>query len=61
MKRKYWASFDNGHDYFSLEFESEYRAGSKANKEDAMKELRRKYGKSIARGAEIICIYRWEY
>ena len=43
--RKYLATFDNGHDYCSIEFESDYRAGSKKNAEDAKSELWRKNGR----------------
>lgn len=42
--RKYLATFDNGHDYFEVEFESEHRAGSKANAEDARWAMKQKYG-----------------
>ena len=42
--RKYLATFDNGHDYFEVEFESEHRAGSKANAEDARYTMKQKHG-----------------
>lgn len=44
MKRTYTAFCDNGHDYFSFEFESEHRANSKANKEDAYYAGKRRLG-----------------
>jgi hypothetical protein len=47
--RKYLATFDNGHDYCSVEFESDYRAGSKMNEEDAKNELWRKLGGKTAK------------
>lgn len=44
QNRKYIASCDNGHDYFSFEFYSTHRANSKANKEDAIYEFHRSFG-----------------
>ena len=38
--RNYIAQCDNGHEYFCIEFQSEHRAGSKANEEDAKKALK---------------------
>ena len=46
-ERKYLASCDDGHDYFQFEFYSEHRANSKANKEDAVIEARKRYGKHV--------------
>ena len=45
----YWIYDD--HDF--LVFESAHRAGSKANREDALRAIRRKKGMYIARRAEI--------
>jgi len=47
MKRKYEAYADNGRDYFTFEFYSEHRAGSKANIEDAQKEYKKKHGHDV--------------
>lgn len=44
MKRKYIANLDDGHDYSSIEFYSDHRAGSRANKLDCQMEITRKYG-----------------
>lgn len=45
--RKYRANYDTGHDYGSFEFYSCYRAGSKGNLEDAKREARKKFSKSM--------------
>lgn len=58
--RKYIATFDNGHDYFTVEFESEHRAGSKANAEDAKYALRRKHGYGFFRVATLKSVSRYE-
>ena len=42
--RRYMASCDDGHDYFTFEYESEYRNNSKGNLEDARNQYRRKHG-----------------
>lgn len=47
MVRNYMAYADNGRDYVEFEFCSEHRANSKANKEDAMKDYKRKHGHGI--------------
>lgn len=39
-------------------FESDHRAGSKANKDDAMFEIYRRYGRYVGRRAEIESIKR---
>ena len=39
------ACYDTGHDYGTFIYESEFRNNSKANRHDARKELKRKYGK----------------
>lgn len=44
-ERNYLCSCDDGHDYFSFEFKSNHRAGSKANEEDAKKYYRKHYGR----------------
>lgn len=61
MERKYIANFDNGHEYFSVEFMSGCRAGSRKNREDALEELRIKKGSKAAKCAELISISRYEY
>lgn len=61
MMRRYIASFDNGHDYFNIEFMSNSRAGSKQNKVDAVEALRAKKGSKVSRGAELISISRYDY
>ena len=43
-EREYIAYTDDGHDFGEFLFDSEHRAGSKANKEDARQEAIRKYG-----------------
>lgn len=43
-EREYIAYTDDGHDFGEFLFNSEHRANSKANKEDARKEAIRKYG-----------------
>lgn len=45
--RKYEAQGDTGKDFIFFEFYSEYRAGSKANIEDAHKEYKKKHGHDI--------------
>lgn len=40
-----------------IEFYSEHRANSKANKEDAMREIRRRKERGIARNAEVLETY----
>ncbi len=47
--RRYIAFCDDGHDYNEVEFYSAHRANSKANLEDAKKELERKYGYTRSR------------
>lgn len=43
-ERQYTAFCDDGHDFFSFEYYSTHRAGSKANEEDARDYYRRKHG-----------------
>lgn len=47
-------NYDDGRDFCQIEFSSDYKAGSKANLEDARKELRKR-GKQ-ARNYEITSI-----
>lgn len=61
MERKYIASFDNGHEFFTIEFMSGSRAGSLKNKEDAVAKLRAKKGNKVARCSELINVNRYEY
>lgn len=59
--RKYLAVFDDGHDYISVEFDSEYRAKSKLNEEDAYKALK-KYSKRYGRKTHrVVQITRYDY
>lgn len=51
--RKYLVSFYVNDDMDSIEFYSDYRRGSKANKVDAMAEIRKRKGNYIADRAEI--------
>ena len=44
MKRQYTAHADTGRDYIYFQFYSEHRAGSKANKEDARREYKKRHG-----------------
>ena len=60
MKKRYIASLDNGCDFSSLEFYSEHRAGSKKNREDAIKALRSKYGVNKAHRWDIVKISRYD-
>ena len=43
--RRYMAMGDDGHDYFTFEYESNYRNNSKGNLQDARNTFRRKHGK----------------
>lgn len=54
--RKYLVSFYVNDDVDSMEFYSDHRAGSKANKADAMAEIRKRKGDYIADRAEIFDI-----
>ena len=45
MKRKYMLIYDTGHSYGEMTFNSEYRANSKKNIEDAKNEMKLKKGK----------------
>ena len=54
--RKYLVSFYVNDDVDSIEFYSDYRRGSKANRADAMAEIRRRKGDYIANRAEIYAI-----
>lgn len=51
--RKYLVSFYVNDDVDSMEFDSNHRAGSKANKADAITEIRKRKGNYIADRAEI--------
>lgn len=55
--RKYRVSFWVGDDRDELEFYSNHRAGSKANREDALWEIRIRKGKYVYERAEIIAIW----
>ena len=59
-ERRYTACYDDGHDYGSFTFWSEHRAGSKANKEDAMKQFIRTYGYARSTWITITQTYRCE-
>ena len=48
----YWVADD----HHETEFQSNYRAGSRANKQDAMQAIRKRAGRSIAQRAEIAYI-----
>lgn len=52
-ERHYLACYWIGDDHDEIEYISTYRAGSKKNREDAMKEIALKKGRRIARVAEI--------
>lgn len=56
--RKYLVSFYVNDDMDSIEFYLDYRRGSKANRADAMAEIRRCKGNYIANRAEIYAIVR---
>ena len=43
--REYLATADNGHDYIYFFFCSDYRAGSKANKQDAITAYKKAHGR----------------
>lgn len=55
---KYLVSFYVNDDMDSIEFYSDYRRGSKANRADAMAEIRRRKGDYIANRAKIYVIVR---
>lgn len=44
--RTYIAHCDDGHDFFDCEFESEHRANSKANYEDAKRKINKSHGRN---------------
>lgn len=54
--RDYIVSYYVGDDSDSIEFQSEYRRGSKQNKADALAEIRRRKGNYIANRAEVYSI-----
>ena len=54
--RDYIVSYYVGDDSDSVEFQSEYRRGSKQNKADALMEIHRRKGNYIADRAEIFSI-----
>ena len=54
--RRYLVSFYVNDDVDSMVFYSDHRAGSKANKADALAEIRRRKGNYIAERAEIFDI-----
>ena len=56
--RRYLVSFYVNDDVDSMGFYSDHRAGSKANKADAMAEIRKRKGDYIANRAEIYAIVR---
>lgn len=51
-ERTYTAALDNGFHYNDFEYQSEHRAGSKANFDDMMRQYRRKYGNSAVAAIE---------
>ena len=57
-KRRYLATMDDGHDWHEVVFESQFRAGSKNNENDARTTAIRKHGK-IARGWKVTRVQRW--
>lgn len=48
MIKKYIATFDTGTDFTCIEYDSEHRARSRANADDARHEARRKHGRAAA-------------
>lgn len=60
MERRYLPYCDNGHDYPEIIFYSAHRAGSKANEEDARREMQRKWGRKKARAVTILTITRYQ-
>lgn len=54
MKHYYLAIYDDGHDYGEFEFDSEHRANSKANLDDAKKKAISKYGYKRTKQINII-------
>ena len=60
MIRRYLAMYDDGHDYGSFTFKSAYRAGSKANKEDAWSAAVRILGFNRTMQIKITKIERYE-
>lgn len=52
--RRYEIYADNGHDGLTIVYYSNHRAGSKANLEDARKELETRYGWRAAKTHELI-------
>lgn len=56
-ERDYVAFCDNGHDYFHFYFTSEYKAGSRENKYDCMRQMRRKCGLSFSRNVEVLEVF----
>lgn len=57
MTRDYWCSFWVGDDYHEVRFTSTHRAGSKANKDDALHAIRYKKGLAMFYRAQIIDIW----
>lgn len=53
MDRHYTVGYWVGGDHDELEFTSGHRAGSKGNREDAMRAIRRRKGAYVANRAEI--------
>jgi hypothetical protein len=45
--KKYIAIIDNGRDYCEMAFNSDYRANSKGNTDDALSTYRRAYGRNF--------------
>ena len=60
MIRRYLAMYDDGHDHGSFTFKSEYRAGSRANKEDAWSAAVRILGFNRTMQIKITRIERYE-
>lgn len=55
--RNYTVSYWVGGNHDELEFSSDHRAGSKANREDALRNIRLRKGNYIANRAEIVAIH----
>lgn len=60
MERTYHTCFYVGGDHNEIEYRSKHRNNSRANREDAMRHIRRRYEKHIADRAEITATWRSE-
>lgn len=59
MEKKYIATFDDGHDYITVQYKSLHRNGSRANREDALRAYRRQNGWSRAVTLKSTVKYDW--